>query len=162
MLPGVAIHAIQSGNNRSTCFFDNEDRALYLFHLGRLLPRAYCRLHAYCLMSNHVHLLLANAKGESCGLLSAHEEYIRLGRSSGERQAVYRDLFGSLQGHDRLQEIRPPPTVATRSEAPRSSERWPASLDVAQSREMRGDRPGTDRPTSRTCSRRNKRGLSLN
>ena len=58
MLPGVAIHAIQRGNNRRTCFFAEEDRRFYVFHLARMLPRAGCALHAYCLMDNHYHLLI--------------------------------------------------------------------------------------------------------
>jgi putative transposase len=58
MLPGLAVHAIQRANNRGACFCSDEDRAFYLFHLARALPRARCRLHAYCLMTNHVHLLL--------------------------------------------------------------------------------------------------------
>jgi putative transposase len=69
MLPGVAVHVIHRGNNRESCFFRDEDRAFYLFHLDRLLPRAGCRLHAYCLMTNHVHLLLTPATATACGLL---------------------------------------------------------------------------------------------
>jgi putative transposase len=69
MLPGVAAHVIQRGNNRESCFFSDEDRAFYLFQLNRLLPRSDCRLHAYCLMTNHVHLLLTPRIATACGLL---------------------------------------------------------------------------------------------
>lgn len=69
MLPGVAVHVIHRGNNRADCFFTDEDRSFYLFHLSRLLPRARCRLHAYCLMTNHVHLLLTAETGSGCALL---------------------------------------------------------------------------------------------
>src|SRR5688572_11918489 len=184
MLPGIAVHAIQRGNNQAECFFDQDDREFYLFHLARLLPRAECRLHAYCLMSNHVHLLVTPAQAEGCGvlmknigqlytqyvnkrygrsghlwqarfrsslvqsedyvlacyryielnpvraglarrpdeypwssyaanavghaaaLLSPHEEYVRLGRTAEERQAVYRELFGQLQPLRLVDEIR--------------------------------------------------------
>jgi len=54
MLAGIAVHVIQRGNNRGPCFFRHEDREFYLFHLGRMLPRSRCSLHAYCLMTNHV------------------------------------------------------------------------------------------------------------
>lgn len=69
MLPGVAIHVIQRGNNRGACFLSEEDRKFYLFHLSRMLPRAGCLLHAYCLMTNHVHLLLTAHEATGCALL---------------------------------------------------------------------------------------------
>jgi putative transposase len=69
MLPGVAVHVVHRGNNRAACFFGDEDRSFYLFHLGRLLARADCALHAYCLMGNHVHLLLTPSTATACGLL---------------------------------------------------------------------------------------------
>src|SRR3954470_1635051 len=73
MLPGVAVHVIHRGNNRAECFFGDEDRSFYLFHLNRLLPRAGCLLHAYCLMDNHVHLLLTAKAATGC---AAHAQYI--------------------------------------------------------------------------------------
>lgn len=69
MLPDVAVHLIQRGNNRSPCFFSEEDRRHYLFHLRRLLGPADCKLHAYCLMTNHVHLLVTPTHTDSCSLL---------------------------------------------------------------------------------------------
>ena len=66
MLPGVPLHVIQRGNNRAACFFSDEDRSFYLFHLDRLLQPMGCALHAYCLMTNHVHLLLTAAHPDSC------------------------------------------------------------------------------------------------
>ena len=69
MLPGVAIHAIQRANNRSACFAGDEDRAFYLFHLSRMLRRTGCKLHAYCLMTNHVHLLLTPEHMAGCSYL---------------------------------------------------------------------------------------------
>lgn len=69
MLPGIAVHVVQRGNNQADCFFEQEDREFYLFHLSRFLPRAFCRLHAYCLMTNHVHLLLTTEQADGCALL---------------------------------------------------------------------------------------------
>jgi len=48
----------QRGNNRLPCFLDDEDRQRYLQCLRQALLRFGCGLHAYVLMSNHVHLLL--------------------------------------------------------------------------------------------------------
>ena len=69
MLPGVAVHVIQRANNRAACFAADEDRAFYLFHLGRMLMRTACNLHAYCLMGNHVHLLLTPENMAACSHL---------------------------------------------------------------------------------------------
>jgi putative transposase len=79
MLPGVAAHVIQRGNNRAACFVTEEDRAFYLFHLSRMLPRTRCLLHAYCLMTNHVHLLLSAHEADGCAhlLKSVGELYAR-------------------------------------------------------------------------------------
>lgn len=69
MAAGAAVHLIQRGNNRAQCFFTSEDRQFYLFHLARLLPRAKCTLHAFCLMTNHVHLLVTARELDSCAAL---------------------------------------------------------------------------------------------
>lgn len=57
-LADVPQHIVQRGNNRLPCFLDDEDRQRYLQCLRQALSRFGCRLHAYVLMSNHVHLLL--------------------------------------------------------------------------------------------------------
>lgn len=69
MLAGIPLHLVQRGNNRAACFFSDEDRSFYLFHLDRLLQPSGCALHAYCLMTNHVHLLLTAGSPDSCARL---------------------------------------------------------------------------------------------
>ncbi|MGQ0543901.1 MAG: transposase [Betaproteobacteria bacterium] len=69
---GLPVHVVQRGNNRAACFFAEQDRDFYLFHLSRLLPRTGCALHAYCLMTNHVHLLLTPAEPAGCARLMKH------------------------------------------------------------------------------------------
>ena len=61
VLPGHTLHVIQRGNNRGLCFVDDEDRERYLAALLRASDRARCAIHAYVLMSNHVHLLVTAA-----------------------------------------------------------------------------------------------------
>jgi putative transposase len=58
ILAGVTLHLTQRGNNRGACFFANEDYVLYLQHPAELAPKFDCAVHAYALMTNHVHLLL--------------------------------------------------------------------------------------------------------
>jgi len=57
-LPEIPAHVVQRGNNRQACFFDDVDRQFYLICLERALRRYRVRLHAYVLMTNHVHLLM--------------------------------------------------------------------------------------------------------
>lgn len=63
-IPGQPQHVIQRGNNRSAIFADEEDYEFYLKKLGDACQKHQCDLHAYVLMTNHVHLLLTpHAKG---------------------------------------------------------------------------------------------------
>jgi putative transposase len=57
-LPGLPQHIVQRGHNREACFFAEDDYHCYRHWLGEALKDTGCRLHAYVLMTNHVHLLL--------------------------------------------------------------------------------------------------------
>jgi putative transposase len=57
-LPGFPLHVIQRGNNRSACFFSNDDCSAYLYWLRQAAEKLDCLVHAYVLMTNHVHLLV--------------------------------------------------------------------------------------------------------
>ena len=57
-LPGVPAHIVQRGHNRSACFFADEDYHTYLTCLGEGCRRYHVAIHSYCLMTNHVHLLI--------------------------------------------------------------------------------------------------------
>jgi putative transposase len=54
----VPLHIVQRGHNRQPCFFAEEDYHTYLHCLNEALRKEHCALHAYALMTNHVHLLL--------------------------------------------------------------------------------------------------------
>ena len=57
-LANVTWHIIQRGNNHGDCFFADEDYRRYIDELTLLAPKHECEVHAYVLMSNHVHLLI--------------------------------------------------------------------------------------------------------
>ena len=57
-LDGLPLHIVQRGHNREPCFFGNQDYHAYLNWLGEASRRERCALHAYVLMTNHVHLLV--------------------------------------------------------------------------------------------------------
>src|SRR3954465_1524351 len=69
VLPGVAMHIVQRGNNRVRCFGADEDFTVYVALLRQLLRKADCVVHAYCLMPNHVHLLATPQRPDSCAVL---------------------------------------------------------------------------------------------
>lgn len=65
-LPGIAQHVVQRGNNREPCFFGDEDYRFYLDSLRDTAKKAECAIHAYVLMTNHVHLLVT--PGDECSV----------------------------------------------------------------------------------------------
>ena len=65
-LPDIPAHVVHRGNNREPCFFGEEDYRFYQDRLGRALRRYRVRLHAYVLMTNHVHLLMTAE--DECGI----------------------------------------------------------------------------------------------
>jgi putative transposase len=66
------VHIIQRGNNRSACFFAMADYFHYLHHLQHLCEEEGVWVHAYVLMTNHVHLLVTPREAESASQLMKH------------------------------------------------------------------------------------------
>ena len=56
-LPGVPVHIVQRGHSRELVFFEDGDYSAYLGWLGEGAERYECEIHAYVLMTNHVHIL---------------------------------------------------------------------------------------------------------
>lgn len=102
---GIPRHIVQRGNNRQACFFQDYDRTIYLSHLARFAEACRCRVHAYVLMSNHVHLLATpESKGAIAEMMqSLGRDYVRhvnlmQGRSGTLWQGRY---FSSPVDNDR-------------------------------------------------------------
>jgi len=66
---GVALHLIQRGRGRAACFVCERDGLAYLSWLRVYAQRFECAVHAYVLMSNHVHFLLTPARDEGASQL---------------------------------------------------------------------------------------------
>jgi len=79
-VPGAPQHLIARGNNRAACFLTDQDRHVYLRYLAEAADDCACAIHAYVLMTNHVHLL---ATGHEPRAIS------RLMQSIGRRYARY-------------------------------------------------------------------------
>ena len=69
VLPDIPLHLIQRGNNRQVCFVADEDYRFYLDSLKAFAVKTGCWIHAYVLMTNHVHLLVSADRSESPGAL---------------------------------------------------------------------------------------------
>ena len=64
-LPGYPYHIFQRGNNREACFADPENYLFYL-ELWKVCSKRYgLAVHAYCLMTNHIHFLITPEKPDS-------------------------------------------------------------------------------------------------
>lgn len=71
-LPGIAQHIVQRGNDRQACFADDADFLHYRQELGEAACKHECTLHAYVLMTNHVHLLVTpQVPGASSRMMQA-------------------------------------------------------------------------------------------
>jgi putative transposase len=68
VLPDLAVHIVQRGHNRAPCFVSPRDYELYLLHARELAVKFQCVMHAYCLMPNHVHMLMTPPSRDACGL----------------------------------------------------------------------------------------------
>jgi putative transposase len=69
---GIPWHIIQRGNHRGACFFSEEDYLVYLDQLKHQSMKFDCAIHAYCLMTNHVHLLLTPDEASGPSLMMKH------------------------------------------------------------------------------------------
>jgi putative transposase len=78
-LPGISQHITQRGNNRQACFYARDNYRLYLDLLKAACRAHACELHAYVLMTNHVHLLLTPEYPDSVSLVirDTGRDYVR-------------------------------------------------------------------------------------
>lgn len=78
-MAGMPCHVIQRGNNRDACFFAEQDYQFYLECLADACRRFRVAVHAYVLMTNHVHLLMTpeDAEGISRVMQSVGRRYVQ-------------------------------------------------------------------------------------
>lgn len=79
-LPDIAQHVVQRGNDRLPCFFTEADYRRYLIDLRDAALEHACAIHAYVLMTNHVHLLVTP---------TASGNVSRMMQSLGRRYVAY-------------------------------------------------------------------------
>lgn len=76
---GVPCHVIQRGNNRAVCFYEPENYLFYLECLALSCKKYHVDIHAYVLMTNHVHLLMtpSDEHGISAVMQSIGRKYVQ-------------------------------------------------------------------------------------
>jgi putative transposase len=57
IIPGVPVHIVQRGRGREPVFYDEADYRIYLGRLKEAAEKYQCQIHAYVLITNHIHLL---------------------------------------------------------------------------------------------------------
>ena len=105
--PGLPHHVIQRGNNRSACFFADADFLSYLRWLRMAARDHSVAIHAYVLMTNHVHLLATPAKPGALATLmqSLGRRYVRYVNSTYGRTGTLwegRYRAGAVDSEDYL------------------------------------------------------------
>jgi putative transposase len=79
-IPHLPYHLVQRGNNREPCFVEPENYQLYLALWQELSERYGVAVHAYCLMTNHVHFLVTPGSDDAIS---------KLMKNVGSRYAQY-------------------------------------------------------------------------
>jgi len=104
VVPGVAHHVTQRGNRRQETFFNDGDYAAYLTLLGEWCGRSGVEVWAYCVMPNHVHLIVVpdSEDGLRRGLGEAHRRYTRrINFREGWRGHLWQGRFASFAMDER-------------------------------------------------------------
>jgi putative transposase len=99
VVPGLAHHVTQRGNRREPIFFEPGDPAVYLDLLGEQLRRRGVACWSYCLMPNHVHLILvpSDERGLALALGEAHRRYTGfVGARARWTGHLFQGRFGSV------------------------------------------------------------------
>lgn len=71
--PGAVYHVLTRGNNRQAVFRDNTDRRAYLARLRQYCAEKRVELLCYCLLPNHVHLLVETPEGNLSKMMQAFQ-----------------------------------------------------------------------------------------
>ena len=99
VVPGHPHHVTQRGNRKQRTFFCDDDYRAYMRLVSKELERAGAEVWAYCLMPNHVHLVVVPGHERSLALLfkEAHRKYTRrINLREGWRGHLWQERFYSF------------------------------------------------------------------
>lgn len=79
VIPGLPYHVTQRGNRRGTTFFEDDDFSVYRDLLAEAARAAGSSIWSYCLMPNHVHLIVvpSDVDGLRATFANVHRRYAR-------------------------------------------------------------------------------------
>jgi putative transposase len=142
--PGLAHHITQRGNNRQDVFVSAGDRQHYVQILAEHLDRHRVRVLAWCLMTNHVHLVAVPEAEESLGLAlgQAHSQYaLEWNRETGRVGHLWQNRFFScsLEAGRLLAVIRYVERNPVRAHMVEHAWDWPWSSAIAHVNRGAGD-----------------------
>ncbi len=95
IVPGVIHHVTQRGNNRQTVFLNEEDSKRYLELMRVYAGKSHCSIVGYCLMSNHVHILVRAGLSEKSISKMMHGINVCFARYIGEKYGYRGHLWES-------------------------------------------------------------------
>jgi len=104
VVPHFPHHVTQRGNRRLRTFFGDDDYALYLRLMSEFCGKAGTRVWAYCLMPNHVHLVMvpSHERGLRAAVAEAHRRYTRcINAREGWRGYLWQGRFDSFPMDER-------------------------------------------------------------
>ncbi len=102
-LPGVPAHIVQRGHSREPVFFEDSDYRAYLDWLDDAATRYQCHIHAYVLMTNHVHLLVtpSDKQGVSRMMQYMGRRYVPyINHSYGTSGSIWEGRYKASLIHD--------------------------------------------------------------
>ncbi|MBF0369822.1 MAG: transposase [Magnetococcales bacterium] len=97
-VPGIPHHVTQYGNRGMTTFFGQEDYQVYLDLLRQFSSKAGTEIWGYCLMPNHLHLILMPSKKDGLrrALGETHRRYTsRINQRQKTRGHLWQERFHS-------------------------------------------------------------------
>lgn len=91
------FHVYARGNNKQLIYLSDSDRVLYLSMLGRIVRKQEWRMLGFCLMPNHVHLLVETPEPNlGDGMRRLHGDYAyRFNKEHGRCGHVFQGRFGA-------------------------------------------------------------------
>lgn len=132
VVPGLAHHVTQRGNNRQDVFFTDDDRRLYLDVLGQTARSHDVTVLALCLMINHVHLIVVPPDAEALERVmgQAHWKYAQtINRLHGRNGHLWQGRYFSCPLDDQhlLAAMRYVERNPVRARIVRRAEKYPWS-----------------------------------
>jgi REP element-mobilizing transposase RayT len=96
---GLVHHVTARGNRKQAIFFDDLDREIYLLLLGQAVRKQRWVCLAYCLMGNHVHLLIETPEaGLARGVQRMHGLYAdTFNKRHGRSGHLFQGRYGSVR-----------------------------------------------------------------